>query len=473
MLGHVTSRIPPFDLFRIPGRHAFEFDIAVAVLAGFGTAALLERRIAFRGIAVAITSVATLAFLAALGVAFGHTDAITSTRESDAAAFDIRSNSSLWIPGVFALLGAVALVFARFVPPRIFAPLLVLAVLGDLSCFAWYSYWNTLATDTDPRRPTALATTVRARLHDGHRFVWFPGDTQTDGVPPNLNRLWHVPEAQSYTSLDLARIDQLLEMTPSSGSYERTDDGAFDLAAVQFVAGPLTAQQVVPADAPFGDGALSHFLGAPPSGAPTDTDRLGLPAAVRADALAIVTALGNSAAIPQGSLVARASIHPANGTMIVRPIRAGIETSEFAYDRPDIRASVRHAKAHVFAKLDGGSEYLATLHFAPSDVDAVTIDWIWNPNDRAAMSLHAVSFIDTSTRRAYPVAPGVGPRLLADRAHWSYEPTADYDVFVNRGVMPPAWIARSTVAMSDDDAIAFVHRGAARTRRVRRNNTST
>jgi hypothetical protein len=64
-------------------------------------------------------------------------------------------------------------------------------------------------------------------------------------------------------------------------------------------------------------------------------------------ALTLVTALHDSTAIHQGQAVGRVSVRTEGGPPVVAVLRAGQETSEWAFDRPDVRPRVRHARAPV------------------------------------------------------------------------------------------------------------------------------
>lgn len=61
--------------------------------------------------------------------------------------------------------------------------------------------------------------------------------------------------------------------------------------------------------------------------------------------LRLLLALSQAVDVPQGATVAEVTVRGADGASRAFPIRAGIEASEWAYERPDVRAAVRHAKA--------------------------------------------------------------------------------------------------------------------------------
>ncbi len=70
---------------------------------------------------------------------------------------------------------------------------------------------------------------------------------------------------------------------------------------------------------------------------------------IRATELRIVTFLAGATDVEQGRVVAECAVRLATGREISLPIRAGIDTAEWAWDRPDVRPRVRHRRARVFA----------------------------------------------------------------------------------------------------------------------------
>ncbi len=84
--------------------------------------------------------------------------------------------------------------------------------------------------------------------------------------------------------------------------------------------------------------------------------------------IALLSHTGLSAELEQGAEVARLVITDADGRLIERPIRAGIETAEWAYDRAEVRAVVRHERPEPVAKHIGNlraNYYLARWEFDP------------------------------------------------------------------------------------------------------------
>lgn len=83
----------------------------------------------------------------------------------------------------------------------------------------------------------------------------------------------------------------------------------------------------------------------------------------------IASHLSGAVQVPQGEAVARLRVHLASGRALELFLRAGRDTAEWAYDRPDVRPFVRHEKPEVLEALRDprggfeGHQYLGVLTF--------------------------------------------------------------------------------------------------------------
>ncbi len=82
--------------------------------------------------------------------------------------------------------------------------------------------------------------------------------------------------------------------------------------------------------------------------------------------MTIISHLGLSAAIPQGVEVASIRITDAEGSVLPLPVRAGIESAEWAYQRADVQRTIQHDPARVVGSHIGnarGNFYLYRYRF--------------------------------------------------------------------------------------------------------------
>ena len=195
----------------------------------------------------------------------------------------------------------------------------------------------TLATSWPRARERDLAWANRASL-TAHRSV--------NGYDPM------VPASR------LAALDGMGSDGTVSRRLLETDPGRLELLGVRWIQVPTEAL-VVPAD---GDGlgeALDVVL------QPPRPHLFSLPI-TRATEVRVVSFLSGAVEVEQGRVVAECVARLASGREIWLPIRAGIETAEWAWERPDVRRAVRHEMASVHASFPAregftGHQYLGVL----------------------------------------------------------------------------------------------------------------
>ncbi|HEY9282462.1 MAG TPA: YfhO family protein, partial [Pyrinomonadaceae bacterium] len=174
-----------------------------------------------------------------------------------------------------------------------------------------------------------------------------------------------------------------------------------------------------------------------------------------ADALAVVSSLANSVEEEQGTEVARIVLHAADGAAAEAALRAGADTSEWAHERTDVRAAVKHSLATVFdsAPGDGANSfrshrYLARLSFgAPRRVARVEIV---NTSRRASLALSKASLIDSAGGNSVPLyaSPGRNWEAVYERD--------DALVLRNLRALPRAWLVARAEAVDGEEALKLI-----------------
>ena len=102
------------------------------------------------------------------------------------------------------------------------------------------------------------------------------------------------------------------------------------------------------------------------------------PKPIIAAGLQVHSYLGHSADLVDGQVAARLRISDSSGLTHIIDLRAGIETAEWAYDRPDVAARVKHRKATVSMTWNLPSPvhtYVANITFTePIEIVEVTLE---------------------------------------------------------------------------------------------------
>ncbi len=98
------------------------------------------------------------------------------------------------------------------------------------------------------------------------------------------------------------------------------------------------------------------------------------------DRLALVSHSGLSAGFTQGTEIARLELTDTTGLSTEHPIRVGIETAEWAYDRGDVRAVIQHDQPPPVARHIGNARayyYGATWRFdSPRELESARITYL-------------------------------------------------------------------------------------------------
>jgi hypothetical protein len=390
----VIYYVPVLNLFRVPARHMMEIDFALAVLAGRGLTALVASEDHAKLKRGALAAGACVFALTCLAVTLGRPAAFRLGR--DAPVSFLRA-PELFLPVALAALSAWALWKLAWRRSRAAVLFMVAVVALDLCVWGQSSGWRVSSPSRASelwRVPEAIKF-VRERRAQGEgllRVLTVPQGfdpavpataTAPDTVPfvlalqPDTYMMHGVENAAGYDGFGLARYSRLADDMKVWGDLsdpERSLRGAgreFDLLNVRYV---LTRQPpragaqgptASPVSVPSAPAPSSPPLSSSPASkaAPkaveqlTTTENLNAPTldrgerltfevpGVEADRIALVTSLAWSVDVREGTTVGSVRVRAADGREFEFALRAGEHSSEWAFDRPDIRRRVRHKRA--------------------------------------------------------------------------------------------------------------------------------
>ena len=239
-------------------------------------------------------------------------------------------------------------------------------------------------------------------------------------------------------------------------SFLDTDPGRLELLGVRWVEVP-SAALVVPPDADSLGEPLNVVV------EPPRPHLFPLPI-TRATEVRIVSFLAGAAAVEQDRVVAECVVRLASGRELWLPLRAGVETAEWAWERPDVRSVVRHGKAAVHASFPAregftGHQYLGVLAL-PGRFAVASLRFRSWPGAPPLWLLRA-GLRDAETGR------GVG--LSAASAYVSDEVrlgeaagTPLVSLFEVRRGIGPAWVVESVRLLPDEARLLDVLRAPTR-----------
>jgi hypothetical protein len=489
-LNWLTYQVPVYNRFRYPSRHAFELTLAVSILAAYGWDALkplaapASASLNYRASRLRL-SAATLALLLSAATAAFWWQATTRTLVPFAGPDTGRGTSLpetsylLW-KLAFTLLVCAAAVWSWSLTdaPRRRAALLAASIM--LACFVepfiMASCWwfpdakpagrfdaaapATRMLQAHPPEENRVYTRVDLYLSPGYTIQPPPLDL------PNLPALRGIQNIAGYEQLVLERFSRALGNVGPDAVNPRYDmPGApdpsifndrshvLDLLNTTFVAA-FDNLATTPEPALQKDGIqlsardLNHVL--------QPGEILSLRTQANADTLALVTALSNSADVADGQPVARLRLFTSEGHVSELDLRAGEHTSEWAHERPDVRAGIGHRLAPIFDSSPGDAansfpahRYWARINLG-ARLDVRRVEFT-NITRAATLSLSKAIVYDSAQGRAASLS--VSPLDLSP-ARWETAFNGDGVLIVrNLRAQPRAWLVAEAEAVDGEEAL--------------------
>src|SRR5262245_33397682 len=187
----------------------------------------------------------------------------------------------------------------------------------------------------------------------------------------------------------------------------------------------------------------------------------GAPAAV--DTLSLVTVTANSTLLPQGAAVANLVIHTANGRRIERQIRAGVDTAEWAYERPDVKRIVRHSLPRVYSRHPGDS-FSGLLYWTKFDlggkmaVDRIGLKCV---AEGVTLGVLKATLYDSSGEETFLLTPRppaqtlMSTRRLPAYLRKVYDQD-DMQIYENPRALPRVWMVPRVEVVSAEESLRRV-----------------
>ncbi len=334
--------LPLFNYFRVPSRFLFWFTFAAAMLASITLDCLLERaRVTDRLTRGQKVTLLLLTFLIACVVG------LVPSIPLGAWLWLWR-----WLPLVFAFIGMWVLLGAwrgLFTRTTLAALVIGIGVL-DLMLFSavYTKTYNHSTTVADfYKRPDSLIALKGLSPQDGRVLtsLWmYPWQSvMRESLYPNIGMIYGIANAIGYTPLLPQYTSEYLE------------DITAPLANLMNIRYYLIPQMLAVNASTEGDDLYNKF-----NLNPVNRD-IAIPPtpSVR---LEVSSSLSQSVDWKPGTLVADIHLSTAEGGLITFPLRVGIETGEWAYERSDVRKVVTYPMPPVATSFPAASALPAEWH---------------------------------------------------------------------------------------------------------------
>jgi len=429
-LNQILFRLPGFSFFRVPARYLLLATFAGALLAACALDVLTRRAPESRDQRAAFG----VALCAALGV---------SAMMWLATFQKLQFWLDLWkfLP-VGAAIAALALIWLAL-KQKISRAMLSAAFIGltliELTAFAppfftEYIWMNTPAyVTTPPRALAAYASVEPARVvTDLSDFPAIPA--LRGSLFTNLALVYGKEGAQIYSSLALARNENYVsDLSPAM----------LNLLNARYFAVPLDPRPLTKSSAPYEHLAL---------------DILATPAALkplRARKIQITSFLEQSAQLADGALAGEIILRYADGATRALPLRVGVETAAWDYDRARAMEGVAHSRPpsarvvpafwRALGRAFDGYVYRADIELDGKEIVAVSA----RSNLPATRLVVENIFLLDESGNAQSLA------TLTTKNNFTLAYLSDtVAVWRNEDALPRAFIAHSTEVVSDDAAFA-------------------
>jgi hypothetical protein len=503
--------IPVINLFRVPARHLMEVDFALAVLAGRGLSVLASTRgkrkivtlLAATSGAVFISTFIVVTLLRPTEFHLGRVAPVTMTRAPE-----------LFLPVLISVVSGFALWFYAYAR-RGSLTILFAVLIIDLFLWGQFSGWFTASPRRDSeywRTPDAVARLRELSATDqtSYRILTLPHsfDPAVVPVPPSVSHspvwdLWTQPDvymmhnvqnAAGYEGFGLSRYSELAgrmkvwgELTEPDTTL-RTGSREIDLLNVRY----LLAMREQPIDSTLRKASAPSFPSASVEygGFRFSAEDLALPnlnqnnritftfPGVECDRIALITNLSWSEDIPEGTTVARLRLFTDQGRVSEFELKAGLDTAEWAYDRRDIRARIKHKRAPVamsYLVNDADGKYEAhtyvTSFVLPEIMPIKGGEIVLEPNVNAPdllLSVFRISLSNSAENATYPLPRDwlnfeVGKEEVSQSTpaqRWKrVAQTRSVDFYENRNVLPRAWLTGEVHVMKEAEMLEVIRKG--------------
>ncbi len=486
-IARLLYHFPLVSHFRSPNRHWMEVALACAVLAGYAVDKLLgEASTDLAGyLRKTVIALLVIGYLVGSFVLWRKDLAEQIIRSLPdlgqlPEGFLQAAGAEFYLPMiVMACAGATLLIFIHSRRRRQWYPVLLVLLIADFNLYAAFAPINnpfkletlvgtampaSLAADQSEREPIRYQIMLNPQTGEFNPF-WFYGHEMATGYDPMLNERY-----KTFSGMDEAGRTYLATLLESQ-------DRTLDLLNVRYVFVPPDILEQPAAG--LAKNALPPLPPLPPLPSLPQIELAGGESAAYAgdggasgDTLTIISALTNSAEIADRSVVAQVKASCETGGQWTSSLLAGRDTSEWAYDREDVRRLIKHSRAtvadswvvdsaagfqaHAYAahfKLPAG---LSTCSGAKSVMIETKVD------HRASLSIKRVLWEDSTSKRKTELAR-VPTSGLSDTRRWrplpvhsEARPYRQFRLYENLRALPRAWLVKHARIAFEGDQLKLI-----------------
>lgn len=422
--------LPLFNLFRVPARFLFPFAFCLAMLAGSGFDALRAKTRATprkRNGWLGLAACAALAFLILI--------------LTDRLSVDAWLDAWRLLPVIFGGLALLLILRAARLDRFFFTVCaLGLTLLDALAFSAVYAQtYNQIAPRAEifprPRVLAQLDLSDSARVLTSEWILpWIA--VMNESLYANLNAAQNVQAAHGYTPLAPRHtMEFLAQLSPVM----------LNKLGVRYFLIP----QLLPVDAQTEAADVANPFLLDPITAPLKFSPID------ATGIEIESSLAQSAALPDGAVVAEIELRDENGQVYRQPLLAGRDTAEWAYDRSDVARTIKHARPEIASSFPARSAFPIQTHAGHTYRAYI----LFSSYPAPITQLQIIPKIDAGLLHLQRIALRNGAAqidlapLLGKARHALIYRSEDVAVYENPDASPRAFITHNVKRASDAEAL--------------------
>jgi hypothetical protein len=372
LLYRLLYHVPIFRNFRVPSRHTVEWTFALAMLAGYGwdvAAGLIQRKMSRLQIQPHLNQVLIVALMMltfVIGWLWWRRTGIRPEAASEFAHTVVSFEEWLVWKAAFTALIVIGVVWCLQMAKRMWSQIMLMLIVSGAFFMEPYilfsRWWHPLAHEGKAYSAETLATKFLkkwpAAQQDRFYASWGYGVTSVPRTQqPNLTAIDGLQAASGYEPLTMQRYSEAFGSTgsfytpifssPIDPQLHSPKWQVMNLLGVCFLFEykPAADKILTRNGWKFSETEVAFEIKPGESLVLAGTKTL-------ADTLSLVSVMTNSSDLADGTVVAQIGFETPGGT-IQRDLRAGSDTAEWAHERPDVRANIRHRLATVFDKRPG------------------------------------------------------------------------------------------------------------------------
>lgn len=467
-LNYALYHTPVYNLFRASGRHMYDFTFSLAMLAGLGASFIAQ---ADRETAKRIFKPAALIFVVMVvltTIAYRFFGASLALPTAPSAIFNSLANPEALVPLIAAVFSVITLWIYVQRRDAIAGSLLVLMLFVDLAAFSLiFNYgWRDYVSNINQRLEDPPAVKfIKSREADLNAFRIVSHSFKPHGNSyheldfPNVSIARGLQSVNGYDALRLLRQsaiagdmgwDGVIQDNNALGSNHR----GFDLLNAKYLLYEKASQSDYE-QALILDGVTFNREPVFQTFTPGSTGEVKT-GSVAATELVLVTLMANSTHVPDNTAVLKIKLHTKDGRVIEQELHAGRDTAEWAYDKPEVKAVIKHRRPKVAesepAEGFAANRFLARLPFDRAEIESFGLEYVLP--DASLLILRA-SLFDVTTGKSYPLDV---TNFFAKRWH-KLEEFGSVTVYENAQFRPRAWFVRRLAIGSSDEVLQTIKSG--------------